>query len=276
MIDAAIASGDKKAVEMMMRFARETNGHAAAELDRIQADWDRHLAQSEESHRRERQEMLAAAGLLDNWKGQVELGASRATGRSSNLGLYGAIGFDREGVKWRHKLSARADLQRNRGITSTKRVIASWQPNYAFEKRLYAYGLSQFEYDPIQRYHGRYTLGGGLGYDLLTAPTARLAVEGGPAFRHTDRIDRPSQSVLASRASVNFSWTIGPELELKQTGAVYYEGGDSSANALTTLDARILGPVKARFSYDLRYESRRELADNSLDTLSRVTLVYSF
>lgn len=276
MVEAAIASGDAKAAETMLRFAKETHGGAKAEIAAIETAWRARLAEAEALKREERRERIETAGMFEQWNGQVELGASRATGRSDNLGVYTALGFDREGIDWRHRVAARADLQRSRGVSTTERVFASWQPSYKVGRRFYGYGLGQYEYDPIQGFDGRYTAGGGLGYQLVDAGPARVEVEGGPAFRHTDRVGPEAHSNLATRASVNFRWTIAPDLELKQTSALYLEPGDSNASALTTLDARLFGPLKARISYDVRYESGEGAAADSLDTQSRVTLVYSF
>ena len=276
MIDAAIASGDKKAAETMLRFARETHKQGAAEIDGIEKAWKAKLAAAAEAEKKALHARIIEAGIFEQWDGQVELGASRSTGRSDNLGFYGAIAIDRQGIDWRHKVTARAEIQESRGVTTTERILAAWQPSYAFGRRLYGYGLGQYEYDPVQGYVGRYTGGAGLGYKLVDAGPARLEVEGGPALRHTDRVGPEGHTNLATRASVNFAWKIAPELEFKQTSALYYERGDSNASALTTIDARLIGPLKARFSYDVRYESGEGGGADSLDTHSRVTLVYSF
>jgi putative salt-induced outer membrane protein len=274
MVVAAIDSGDPKAVEIVLRLARQTHGGAGTELDSLQQLWDARNSERAREKEEERRTRLANAALLDNWKGQVELGASRSTGRSDMLGLYSSLGLDREGLRWRHKLIARAEIQRSEGVQSTERAIASWQPNYRFDGQLYAYGLGQFEHDPLQGYDARYTLGGGLGYGLVASERARIDIEGGPALRHTDSVSGFASTSVAARASLNLSWQVSPTLQLRQTSAVYYEQDERSANALTSLDATLFGPLKARLSYDLRYEDRGPGA--SLDTLSRATLVYSF
>jgi putative salt-induced outer membrane protein len=276
MIEAAIASGDAKAIETVIRFARETHAFAGGEIDEISERWNLRVAEAEARKREERQAAIAEADLLENWKGQIELGASRSTGRTSYLGLFGAVGLDREGLEWRHKVQVRAELQEGRNVDDWERLLASWQPNYKLGDRLYAYGLTQFESDSKQGYDGRYTAGGGLGYGVLRGPGAKLDVEGGPAFRHIDPMRGPAYSTLAARASVNLRWSVAPTLELKQTSALYFEEGDTNANFLTTLDARLLGPLKARLSYDVRYEDSIRSRGSNLDTLSRATLVYSF
>lgn len=276
MIEAAVAGGDKGAIETVVRLARETHAFAGAEIDAIVERWRLRVAEAEAKTARERREAVANAGAFEGWKGQVELGASRSTGRTSYVGLFGSLGLDREGVRWRHKIGGRAELQTGRNVTDVERIVASWQPNYKFGDRLYAYGLAQYESDPIQGFDARYTAGGGLGYAVLREGPAKLDVEGGPAFRHIDRTADGPFSSVAARASVNFSWTVAANLELKQTSAFYFEDGDSNASALTTVDAQLIGPLKARFSYDVRYEDRVGSGGSALDTLSRATLVYSF
>ena len=276
MIEAAIAAGDAKTIETVLRLARDTHPFAGSEIDEIQQTWRLRVAESEAAQKRQREQALAEAGVLDNWKGQVELGASRSTGKTSYVGFFGSVGFNREGLRWRHKLDARAEVQKGRNVTDTERYVASWQPNYKWGPRLYGYGLAQYESDRIQGYEARYTLSGGLGYAVLAGPKARLDLEGGPAFRHVDAVSVASESSLAARASVNFRWAVTPTLEIKQTSALYFEQGESSANALTAIDAKLLGPLRARLSYDVRYEDPVGSSGGSINTLSRATLVYSF
>lgn len=276
MIEAAIASGDAKAIETVIRFARETHSYAGGEIDEIRERWRLRVSEAEAKQREQRQAAIADASMFDNWKGQVELGASRSTGRTSYLGLFGSLSLDREGIEWRHKVQARAELQEGRNVDDWERLLASWQPNYKLGDRLYAYGLTQFESDSKQGYDGRYTAGGGLGYGVLRGDKARLDVEGGPALRHIDPMTGSAYSTVAARASINLRWAVAPTLELKQTSALYLEEGDTNANFLTTLDARLIGPLKARLSYDVRYEDSIRSKGSNLDTLSRATLVYSF
>lgn len=276
MIEAAIAGGDARTIETVTALARQTHGAAGAEIDALTEQWRLRIAAAAEDKKREQRLALEKAGFFDRWKGQVEIGASRSTGRTSYAGLFGSLGFEREGASWRHKLQGRVELQEGRNVADVERIVASWQPNYKFDDRLYTYGLGQFESDPIQGYDGRYTAGLGFGYALIQSDKAKLEVESGPAYRYVDQVDAAGASSLAARASVNLRWALTPTLELKQTSSLYFEESDRNASALTTLDAQLIGPLKARFSYDVRYEDRLGGGESHLDTLSRATLVYSF
>jgi hypothetical protein len=110
----------------------------------------------------------------------------------------------------------------------------------------------------------------------MRSDAAKVELESGPAVRHIDQVTGPDTSTVAARASLNLSWAISPTLELKQAGAIYFEEEDRNATELTALDARLFGPLEARFSYDARYEARLRTGRSTLDTLSRATLVYRF
>ena len=276
MIDAAVKSGDAKAVETVAKLARETHPDASAEIAGLHDAFKAKTAAKAAEEQQRKQEELATADIFEIWDGQVEFGASRSTGNTRNLGLYGALGVNREGLKWRHKVTARAEVQETNGNSTAERVVAAWQPFYKYHERFYAYGITEYEYDRFQGYDGRYTLGGGIGYTAIASDKARVEFEGGPAVRYVDEMSGDEHTTIAARASVNLRWKISPTLEFKQNSSLYYEPGDSSANALSALDAQLFGPVKARFSYDVRYESDVPAWASTINTQSRATLVYGF
>lgn len=276
MIEAAIADGDAKAIDTVLRLARQTSPEAVREIDAIEKPYRDRIEEARRTAERERLAEITSATMFEHWKGQVEVGGSRSTGSSNNLGLYGALSAEREGLQWVHKLAARVDIQKSNDVTTTERVLASWQPNYKVGDRFYAYGLAQYEYDPILGYDSRYTAGAGIGYGLVRTPKLRVDFEGGPAYRRTDMVDGPDSATVAGRGSINVGWKISSTVELKQVSSVYYEEGESSASALTSLDTKLFGDLKARFSYNVQYEEGRPRGTDPVDTLSRATLVYSF
>lgn len=276
MIDAAIAEGKPQELATIIRLARIAHPGAASRIDEIEATIREEREASGKGAPKKRRTELARAKASRDWNGQVEFGASRSTGNSRNLGLFGALQAEREGFAWRHKLAARAEIQENNNVRTTERALLSWQPSYKFHERLYGFGLAQYEYDPLLGYDNRYTASGGIGYGAIASDRVKLDLEGGPAFRFTDRITGEQDAKVAGRASLNFSWKVTPTLELKQSGAVYVEGGDSSASALTVLDTKLIGALKGRFSYNVQYEHDAPLGAKPLDTVSRATLVYGF
>jgi putative salt-induced outer membrane protein len=275
-IDAAYASGDRQAVAAVVRFAAVAHPGAAAEIHAIETRFLAEAAARDADRAAAQRARIASAGPLREWDGQVELGGSRSTGSTDSFGLYGALAARRTGVQWVHQLNARAELQETGGRRTAERANASWQARRLLDPRLYLFGLALYERDPFIGFDNRYTAGLGAGYSILDRPTLHVEVEGGPAFRATDARARDDTSSLAARASLAFSWKIAPTLEFKQNGSLYLDRDNGSGQALSALDASVIGPLRVRLSYELRFEHDILRDVRSLDTTSRATLVYGF
>jgi putative salt-induced outer membrane protein len=275
-VEAAIASGDVAAINAVVRFTVAAHPDAQAEVRALHRTFLDARAAETERQEAERLEKLAASGPLDNWDGQVELGAVRATGSGDHLGLFAALNGQRTGIDWTHRLEARAELQESQGVRTVERIGASWKPRRRFGERLYGYGLAQYERDPFVGFDGRYTAALGAGYRLVQGRDLRLELEGGPSFRSIDSTTGQDYSSLGGRASLDFAWKVAPTVEIKQSGTLTVEELNGSGRATTSLDSRLLGPLRMRLSYELRYEEDVLRSIEKLDTTSRATLVVDF
>jgi putative salt-induced outer membrane protein len=276
MIETAIDEGNEATIASVLAVARLAAPESTDEIDEHEQGWRSLLAANAARAEEERVARLRTAGALDNWKGETELGIARATGNAPTFGLLAAISLTRKGEAWTHQVSARGDIQRARGAITTERLFAAWQPNYRFEEQAYAYGLTQYERDPFAGYDSRITLGGGLGYRPLGGARLTLDIEGGPAFRRIEGIDGRDLSRVAARGSLDLAWRITPTLSFTQKAAVFLEGGDGNVIANTNLDTKLIGNLKARFSYNVQYERNPPIGTSELNTQTRATFVYGF
>ncbi|MEJ6594305.1 DUF481 domain-containing protein [Parasphingorhabdus sp.] len=286
MIDAAIASGNKQDVLAVVKISKATNPDDLAEINSLMTDYNARLAEQAEAALREKQE----AGFFENWKGQGELGGFRSTGNTSNLGISGGVKLVKDTVEWRLNFQARANYERNKGKTTRDQVNATIEPNYKFDKSLYAYGLAQFERDRFQGFSARFTLSGGLGYELVNSKDIRLAIKAGPAIRITDFIGGDSKSSLAGLVGLDFDWKISDRLKFSQDAGGTYasdaqgftsavaviDSDNTSFTATSALDAKLLGALSARFSYSFEHDTNPPTGRIKTDTLSRATVVYDF
>lgn len=275
-IAAAVASGDPQAVAAVIRYAKASNPETVVQIDRINDAYLARLAARQAREAREKRDALLAAGPFDFWKGEAELGASRSTGNTNTLGIYAAGNGTREGIDWRHRLTARVDFQRTDNRTSTERANIAYQPNYKVDDRLYIYGLGQYEHDRFLGYDTRLTAGGGAGYRVVAEDDLKLDLEGGPALRRTSYVDDRMETLVAGRASLVLAWRLSPTINLTQNAAIYVDPGDRNATANTAIDTTLFGSLKARLSYNVQYEGDAPPGRDPVDTLSRATLVYSF
>lgn len=286
MIDAAIATGDEAKVRTVVELAKATNPDNVAEIDTINAAFLARKTEEKQLAEAKRIEAVRTAGLFERWKGRLELGGSRSTGNSSNLGLSAGLDVKRDGIEWTHQLRARADYQRTNGITSREKYFAAYEPRWQFDEDVFLYGLGQFDRDTFSGFDARYALSAGLGYNAIRRPDLNLSLKAGPALRRTDFTNGESDTRVAGLLGLDFDWTIVDGLKLTQdTNAVAETGGaavaifdsrNTTLSLITGLEARITGKLSTRFSYQLDYQSDPQPGTVGTDTLSRVSLVYGF
>jgi putative salt-induced outer membrane protein len=286
MIEAAIATGDEGKVRTVADIAKATNPADTAEIDAIVASFNTALAARKKADEEAKLAALREADLFDNWSGRGELGGFRSTGNTSNTGFTAALSLDRQGIKWRHRLTGRADYQRTSGVTTREQFLGRYEPNVNVSPDFYVYALAQYERDRFQGFDGRYAISGGMGYQAIKADDVQLSLKAGPAYRVTEFTDGRSERRIAGLLGLDFDWQITERLKLTQdTNAVAETGGsavavidsrNTSIDLVTGLDAAIAKKLKARVSYAVEYDSNPAPGAVQTDTLSRVTLIYDF
>lgn len=273
MIDAAIAAHDDAAVDKMLDYAAKARPDLAPALAALRDDQARARAARATVRRAAEQARLAEAPWYTEWHGQLEFGATLATGPVNSLGVVASADLERRGIDWTHKLYLRGEVQSADGARTAERVIALWQPRYTLSPRAYAFGLAQFERDPTLGYDERYTAGLGGGLRLVAEDGFKLSVEGGPALRRTvTPIDRAVR--VAARGKLDLDWALSPRLEFGQRVALFYEAGSSSGVLYSTLDSKLSEKLALRVSFEYRTEDDRLRGVNTDGSVSRASLVY--
>lgn len=275
-IDAAIAGGNDDEVKIAFKLAKSTNPNDLAEIETLENDYlaTQKVKLATEAAAKEAE--LANAGFFDNWTGQGELGAFRSSGNTSNTGLTAGAKLTKEGERWRWNFKAIADFQRTNGVTTKEQYLAAIEPNYKINDRLYAFGLGQYERDRFQGFSARYSISGGLGYQVIDSKKTQLSVKAGPAYRQTNFLDGGSQSSLAGLAGLDFAYQISPNLKFTENATAFIESANTTLTSETALEAKLSNALSARISYLVEYDSNPPLGAVGTDTLSRITLVYGF
>lgn len=276
MVETAIATHDPAVVAHVVSVAKLTAPDSAAEIDAIAADYYAELSARKEAEARAAEEQIAQAGPLSLWKGSIELGGSRSTGNSRVLDIYGGFDLTRTGIRWTQKLTAHAEYQQTSGTPSAERGLIAYQPQLKLGPVFYAYGLGEYEHDRFLGYRNRYTTGVGMGVSAVSWPDLKVGFDLGPAFRVTNFYDMLTQDRLAARGSFNLRWLPSPRVTFTEEAALYLQKGDTTAKSSTAVETRLFGPLKARLSYDVQYESDTPEGQVDLDTTARVSVVYGF
>ncbi|MGB3797714.1 MAG: DUF481 domain-containing protein [Alteraurantiacibacter sp.] len=286
MIDTAIASGDAKQVDAVVKTARSAFPDRKAEIDTIWTAYQAEQALAAATQAEREAAEIRKAGLFDNWSGEGQIGAFQSSGNTDEFGVTTVLALNREGIDWEHRLRLTADYRRQNGTTSREQFQASYEPRYQIKERLFAYGLARYERDRLQGYSARYAVSGGLGYKVIDTGSMEFAVKAGPAYRVTRFTNDTRSSRIAALFGADFNWEIADDITLTQDASSTLEtGGEAllivdSANtsfaATTGLEAGLTDKLSARLSWTMEYDSNPPAGAVSTDTLSRFTLVYGF
>lgn len=269
MLEEAMASGNDNDVATIVRYARK----AAPKHSQKIAELASHYT-FERTEKTEKRLRTASFGALV--KGRAEVGGWINSGNSDSLGVTAVLDLSREGYRWRHKLKLQADYQENNNIPTREHYLAAFEPNYKVDDRLYIYGATQYESDKFFGYYDRYSASSGAGYTVVAKGPVTLDLELGPAFRYTSFTTGNAERNLAARGSVDFDWRMTPALTLRQDTSAYLQDANSTVTSLTAVDAKLLGPLSARLSYNIQFESRPPVGRVNTDTTGRASLVYAF
>ncbi|MDE0879125.1 MAG: DUF481 domain-containing protein [Sphingomonas bacterium] len=269
MLDAAFDSGNEGEVSTIVKYARRADPASGDAVLTLANKWRADRAAA-------RNETIRQAGVFDLWSGRAELGGWRTSGNSDTLGLSAILDATREGLNWRHKFRAQADYIENQGTTTREHYLASYEPNYKIDDRLYIYGSSLYEADRFLGYENRVSVSAGAGYSVIKSRAVTLDIELGPAFRYISFTNGTSQNSPAGRGTVDFRWKLLPGLTVSQTGSAYAQRYNSTVSGTTAIDAKLIGPLSAKLSYYVQYESEPPVGSVSTDTTTRAALVYAF
>lgn len=269
MLDAAMKAGDEAAVNAIVKYAKAADKPSAELVEKTAGSWKRERREAAERRVRE-------ARFLDLVKGRAELGGYVTTGNSETVGLTGVLDVKREGLQWRHKWRAQADYQESLNRVVRERYLASYEPNYKVNDRLYAYGAALFESDRFLGFNERYSISAGAGYTAINNGSLRVDVELGPAYRHTAFTDSTIESQLAARGKFDLDWKLSPGITLSQDASAYIQEANSTIQGKTALRVRLFGPLSTQMSYAVNYESTPPVGRKTTDTTSRASLLIDF
>jgi putative salt-induced outer membrane protein len=95
-------------------------------------------------------------------------------------------------------------------------------------------------------------------------------------LRQARLISHKTESDVSARLATEFLWNISPSTAFSEDGGVYLGGSDSTYFSTTAVTSKILGDISARLSFNVTSESNPPPGIENTNTISRLTVVYSF
>lgn len=268
MIESAARSGDQARADAVAAVARETHPESVSEIDNLLASITAEQ-QAQEEH------ILRQASFFDNWSGSGEVGGSIATGNSDTKTVAVGLKLNRDGLNWRHRVNALADIQRSEGESTQERLGINYQADWKITERFYTLARIGWERNRVSGLRSRFTEMLGVGYHVIDLPHLQWEVEGGPALSQA-RYEDYRENQLAGRFATSFLWEFSPGTTFTQEASVLTQSDNSSFLSVSALSSKLFGAFSARASFTVQHETSPPDLRKNTDTVTRLTLVYDF
>ncbi len=172
----------------------------------------------EEDRQFSRSEILSmtaeAPREIDNWSTKASLGANIRSGNTEQLEVTGRVVLIRRGAKNRVNLDYLASFNQTEGFTTTdnQRATVGWN-RYVSKRVFWTPLFGEWFRDQFQNIDSRWTIGAGLGYELMDTSRIDWRVEGGLSYQetHFDSVAE-GESAMASTPGLVISTTYEHEL----------------------------------------------------------------
>ena len=212
----------------------------------------------------------------EGFSGRVALGylATSGNSESDNLNTNFVLGWNY--APWSHRLRAAAVRATSNNVDTAEAYDLSWQSNYDFNERAYAFGRVAWAKDKFSGYDKQ--LRETVGYGRRFIDTERHSLDGeiGGGARQADLRDGRTQDEAIIRLNLDYTWTISDTSTFGQSLAIESGSDNTNTEAVTSLSADIFGGVALVVSYTIRSNSDVPVGLEKTDTFTAVSLEYSF
>ncbi|MGH8322092.1 MAG: DUF481 domain-containing protein [Gammaproteobacteria bacterium] len=216
------------------------------------------------------------AAAKEGWQGSVSLGYVATTGNTSTRSLNGQALAGYKSGPWQDLLSFQAIQASANGVTTAESYDLNGQSNYSFTANDYVFGMANYLRDTFSGYQHRTSEIVGYGRRLLTTDTQQLDVEFGVGARQTRYTNDTSDNGLIEMLAANYLWKFTEKSNFSENLSVTHGTDDTFTQSVTALTTNLAGNFALSISYTIKHNSTVLPAFKNTDTITAVSLVYTF
>jgi len=226
--------------------------------------------------------LLVAAAVIsspiyaDDLKGEGEFGYTSTSGNTDTTTLNAKLGIGKKVDKWDHNAKLEILKSSNTGVDSADSLVFTEKSEYRFAEKTFAYGKLRHEQDKFSGFDHQSIISFGAGHEFTELGKHNLQASAGIGYRdlETDTGVKEQEAILDGE--LKYAYKISETSEFNQN--FFIESGDSNtySKSETFLKLVIVGNLGAKFSYEVKNNSKVPAGTEKTDTITTVTLVYSF
>jgi putative salt-induced outer membrane protein len=221
--------------------------------------------------------LLAVVAQADPWQGKGEAGIVAASGNTESDSYNLKLGMTKVDDLWKHALDMAYLRASSDGVTSANRFTGTWQSNYNFSARTFAFGGLRYEHDEFSGFDYQASASAGLGYKFYDTDTVKFSGQAGVGYRSIkDAVTDDTSDGAIFVAGLNYEYAITQTTKL--TDKFTAESG--SANTLLTnfvgVEVKMSDKLGLSAGYDIHQNSDPPPGKKKTDTVTTLNLVFSF
>lgn len=207
--------------------------------------------------------------------GEGELGFTSTSGNSESQSLNARIGLGKEHGKWKHNAKLELLKSSDSGVDSADSVVFTEKTEYRFAEKTFSFGRVRHEEDKFSGFDHQSVISLGLGH-VFFANGHTFEASGGVGYKDIENDLGEETQETVFDGEVKYIYKISETSKFNQNLLV--ESGESNtySKSETFLKLVIVGNLGAKIGYEVKHNSDVSVGVEKTDTITTVTLVYSF
>jgi Putative salt-induced outer membrane protein len=210
------------------------------------------------------------------WQGSMSLGYLATTGNTNTRSLNGHALAGYKSGKWQDALSFQGINASQNGVTTAQSYELNGQSDYNFTDRDYVFGMADYLRDTFSGYRRRTSEILGYGRRLLSTATQQLDVEIGGGARQTHYTNATDSSEFVERLAASYLWKFSGKSNFSENIGDEHGTNNTFIQSITALTTNLAGNFALSVSYTVRYNSNVLPGFKNTDTITSISLVYTF
>jgi len=220
---------------------------------------------------------IAAVAQADPWKGKGEAGIVASSGNTNSQSFNLKLGMTKVEDLWKHALDMSYIRTSSDGVTDANRFVGSWQSNYNFSARTFAFGGARYDHDEFGGFLYQASISTGLGYKFYDTDRVKFSGQAGIGYRRLeDSVTHETSNGAVFVGGLNYEYAITDTTKL--TDKLTVESG--SDNTLITnfvgVEVKMSDKLGLSAGYDVTHNTKPPTGKKSTDTITTLNLVFSF
>jgi putative salt-induced outer membrane protein len=222
---------------------------------------------------------VAAASKVavkEGWQGSMSLGYLHTTGNSNTVSLNTKAIAGYKSGNWQDSLSLTALNASQDNQRTAETYEGNGQSNYSLDDNDYVFAMGDYLSDRFSGYDRRTTEAFGYGRRLVNSDSQQLGIELGAGARQTRFTDQTGKHNVIERLAVNYLWQFSDHSNFSENLSAEHGIDNTFTQSVTALTANLAGNFALSVSYTVKHNTTVLPGFKNTDTITAISLVYSF